>query len=88
MHRIFYGQLRQRISFAGGNQQSRHSLHEKEDLFSHLHINVAEDGIDLYDGLAGYFDDLVEFEGKKARLEVSLVELPPLLQIQLQVFSP
>lgn len=64
---------------------SRHSLHEKEDLFSHLPLNVAEDGIDLYDGLSRYFDDSIEFEGKKARMEVSLVELPPLLQIQLQV---
>ena len=70
---------------AAANQQSRHSLHEKEDIFSHLPLNVAEDGTDLYDGLSRYFDDVVDFEGKKARMEVALVELPPLLQIQLQV---
>jgi hypothetical protein len=67
------------------DRRSRFSIHEKEDLFSHLPVNVAEDGVDLYDGLSRYFDDVVEFEGKKARMEVSLVELPPLLQIQLQV---
>lgn len=48
-------------------------------------MNVAHDGVDIYDGLSGYFDDVVEFEGEKRRMEVSLVDLPPLLQIQLQV---
>ena len=69
------------------DNKSRASVHEKEDLFSNLPVNVAEDGFDLYDGLSGYFDDIVEFEGKKARMEVSLVELPPLLQVQLQVMK-
>ena len=46
---------------------------------------MAEDGFDLYDGLSGYFDDVVEFEGRKARMEVSIVDLPSLLQVQLQV---
>ena len=59
--------------------------HENEDLFSHLHVNVSDEGFDLYDGLARYFDDVVEFDGVKKRMEVSLVDLPPLLQIQLQV---
>ena len=48
-------------------------------------INVTNDGVDIYDGLSGYFDDIVDWEGGKARMEVSLVEAPPLLQIQLQV---
>ena len=65
-------------------QQSRSSIHEKEDLFSHLPVNVASDGTDIYDGLSGYFDDVVEFQGRKARMEVTLVDLPPILQIQLQ----
>ncbi|KAL0951889.1 hypothetical protein HGRIS_008546 [Hohenbuehelia grisea] len=77
---LFYGKMRQRVSVP----ESRSSVHEKEDLFSHLPVNVTEDGIDIYDGLSDYFDDVVEFEGKKARMEVSLVELPPVLQIQLQ----
>ncbi|KAF7337555.1 USP domain-containing protein [Mycena sanguinolenta] len=80
--RLFYGRIRQRL--ASADLQSRSSIHEKEDLFSHLPVNVADDGIDIYDGLSRYFDDVVEFEGKDARMEVSLVETPPLLQIQLQ----
>lgn len=81
--RLFYGKIRQRITSVDG-QQSRSSIHEKEDLFSHLPVNVANDGIDIYDGLSGYFDDVVEFQGRKARMEVTLVDLPPILQIQLQ----
>ncbi|KAJ7492270.1 hypothetical protein FB451DRAFT_524690 [Mycena latifolia] len=80
--RLFYGKIRQRI--ASEEPHSRSSIHEKEDLFSHLPVNVTDDGVDIYDGLSGYFDDVVEFEGKKARMEVTLVETPPLLQIQLQ----
>jgi hypothetical protein len=82
--RLFYGKIRQRITTVDG-QQPRPSIHEKEDLFSHLPVNVANDGIDIYDGLSGYFDDVVEFQGHKARMEVTLVDLPPILQIQLQV---
>jgi len=80
--RLFYGKIRQRI--ASEDLHSRASIHEKEDLFSHLPVNVTDEGIDIYDGLSGYFDDVVEFEGKRARMEVTLVETPPLLQIQLQ----
>ncbi|KAG1770169.1 SNF2 family N-terminal domain-containing protein [Suillus placidus] len=58
--------------------------HEKEDLFSHLPVNVADNGFDIYDGLSGYFDNVIDYEGEKARMEVMLVDLPPLLQIQLQ----
>ena len=80
---MFYGKIRQRLTNA--NPASRASIHEKEDLFSHLPVNVTNDGVDIYDGLSGYFDDVVDYEGGKARMEVSLVDLPPLLQIQLQV---
>ncbi|KIJ66462.1 hypothetical protein HYDPIDRAFT_86199 [Hydnomerulius pinastri MD-312] len=82
--RLFYGKLRQRLTAVPDQRKSRSSIHEKQDLFSHLPVNVADSGIDIYDGLSGYFDDTVEYEGSKARMEVSLVELPPLLQIQLQ----
>lgn len=67
------------------DNRNQSSIHEKEDLFSQLHVNVADEGFDLYDGLARYFDDIVELEGHKKRMEVTLVDLPPLLQIQLQV---
>ncbi|KAG6836077.1 hypothetical protein H0H93_011620 [Arthromyces matolae] len=66
-----------------GPQPTGSSVHEKEDLFSHLPVNVTEDS-DIYDGLSGYFDDVVEFNGEKRRMEVTLVDLPPVLQIQLQ----
>ncbi|KAI0756006.1 cysteine proteinase [Daedaleopsis nitida] len=84
--RLFYGKKRQRLIAISADDDARHqsSIHEKEDLFSHLHVNVADEGFDLYDGLARYFDDIVEIEGVKKRMEVSLVDLPPLLQIQLQ----
>lgn len=82
--RLFYGTLRQRITTLPDQRRLRSSIHEKQDLFSHLPVNVTTSGVDIYDGLSGYFDDTVEFEGSKARMEVSLVELPPLLQIQLQ----
>ncbi|KAF8913232.1 hypothetical protein CPB84DRAFT_1888891 [Gymnopilus junonius] len=81
--RLFYGKIRQRLTGVDA-QHSRSSIHEKEDLFSHLPVNVTNDGVDIYDGLSGYFDDIVEFEGRKARMEVTLVDLPPILQIQLQ----
>lgn len=81
--RLFYGKIRQRLTGTGA-QRNRPSIHEKEDLFSHLPVNVTNDGVDIYDGLSGYFDDVVDYEGGKARMEVSLVDLPPLLQIQLQ----
>lgn len=82
--RLFYGKLRQRLTQVPAQRRPRTSIHEKEDLFSHLPVNVADNGIDIYDGLSGYFDDVVDYEGEKARMEVSLVDLPPLLQIQLQ----
>jgi ubiquitin carboxyl-terminal hydrolase 25/28 len=77
--------MRQRVAVNPDERRSRLSVHEKEDLFSHLPVNVAEDGVDIYDGLSRYFDDVVEFEGKRAMMEVSLVDLPCVLQIQLQV---
>ncbi|KAH9914723.1 hypothetical protein B0H21DRAFT_816617 [Amylocystis lapponica] len=84
--RLFYGKKRQRLTDISPSDNPRHqsSIHEKEDLFSHLHVNVSDEGIDLYDGLNRYFDDVVELAGQKKRMEVSLVDLPPLLQIQLQ----
>ncbi|KAI0686832.1 cysteine proteinase [Cytidiella melzeri] len=84
---LFYGKKRQRLTHLRETDAMRpraHSTHEKEDLFSHLHLNVADEGIDLYDGLGRYFDDVVEVEGTKKRMEVTIVDLPPLLQIQLQ----
>jgi ubiquitin carboxyl-terminal hydrolase 25/28 len=84
---LFYGKMRQRITALEDdpNSSGKKAVNEKDDLFSHLPVNVSEEGFDLYDGLGGYFRDVVEFEGKKATMEVTLIDLPPILQIQLQV---
>jgi len=84
--RLFYGTIRQRITPLPDEPNHRRggSIHEKEDAFSHLPVNVSEESFDIYDGLSGYFDDTVELEGRKAKMEVTLVDLPPILQIQLQ----
>jgi ubiquitin carboxyl-terminal hydrolase 25/28 len=86
---LFYGKMHQRITSLPieTSSQGKATVNEKEDLFSHLPVNVSDEGYDLYDGLSGYFYDMVEFEGKKAIMDVTLVELPPILQIQLQVRS-
>jgi ubiquitin carboxyl-terminal hydrolase 25 len=83
--RLFYGKLKQRLTAVDDARASRSSVHEKEDLFSHLPVNVSQEGYDIYDGLGGYFDDVVDLGGKKMRMEVTLMDLPPVLQIQLQV---
>ncbi|KZT62738.1 cysteine proteinase [Calocera cornea HHB12733] len=77
--RLFYGKLRQRVSSGDSS-----SVHMRDDPFAHIHINVGDEGFDLYDGLGGYFEDEVEYEGRKSRMDVTLVELPQLLQVQLQ----
>ncbi|KAG8798077.1 ubiquitin-specific protease ubp2, partial [Serendipita sp. 399] len=72
--RLFYGKMRQRITPLRDPSQPHEkvSINEKEDIFSHLPVNVSDEGFDLYDGLGGYFYDNVEFEGKKAVMEVTL----------------
>lgn len=86
---LFYGTIRQRVTVPPLESTSagKAAVNEKDDLFSHLPVNVSDEGYDLYDGLSGYFQDNVEFEGKRGTMEVSLVNLPPILQIQLQVQS-
>ena len=78
--RLFYGKIRQNVLAKDENL-------EKEDLFSHLPVNVAEEGFDIYDGLSQYFFDVVEYKNQKVPMQLSIVSLPPLLHIQLQVMS-
>ncbi|PVG00890.1 cysteine proteinase [Serendipita vermifera] len=84
--RLFYGKIRQRVAVLAdqSTSQVKTAINEKDDLFSHLPVNVSDEGFDLHDGLSGYFHDNVEFEGKKATMDVSLLDLPAVLQIQLQ----
>ena len=83
LRRLFYGKIRQRILL--GTVDQPFFNHNKEDLFSHLPVSVSDDGTDLYDGLSRYMNNVVEYQGRKARMKVSVVELPSILQIQLQV---
>ena len=74
---LFYGKQIQRIQLADDAlNPSGPLIHEKEDLFSQLLVNVADEGYDLYDGLAGYFDDTVEFKGKQAQMEQGMLTPP------------
>ncbi|KAJ1302527.1 hypothetical protein OPQ81_002844 [Rhizoctonia solani] len=88
--KLFYGKLLQRLhpiidpTSSPTTSKRLATVHEKEDLFSHLLVNVSDEGFDLYDGLSGYFEDEVEHGGRRSRMEVSLLDLPPILQIQLQ----
>ncbi len=76
--RLFYGKIRQ-------NVLAQDETLEKEDLFSHLPVNVGEEGFDIYDGLGQYFYDVVDYKDQKVPMQLSIVNLPPLLHIQLQV---
>lgn len=81
--RTFYGKMRQQLVFEDSSVEE--PVRTKEELFSSLLVDVAEEGRNVYDGLDTVFDNsLVDIEGKQARREVSLVEIPSLLQIQLQ----
>ncbi|PLW54729.1 hypothetical protein PCANC_03669 [Puccinia coronata f. sp. avenae] len=78
---LFYGKTRQSLTFE--NPEGKVSI--KEEQFAYLLVDVAEEGRDLYDGLDKVFDESeVEVENGKACRRVGLVELPPILQIQLQ----
>ncbi|KAG7099973.1 hypothetical protein E1B28_001766 [Marasmius oreades] len=79
--RLFYGKLRQRFV---ETLKGEPNIHAKEDPFSHLPVNVTEEGFDIYDGLGRYFDDTIDYEGQRVPIEISLLTLPPVLQIQLQ----
>lgn len=76
--RLFYGKMRQNVLAKDENL-------EKEDLFSHLPVNVSQEGYDLYDGLSQYFYDVVDYKDQKVPMQLSIVSLPPLLHVQLQV---
>ncbi|KAF8323953.1 cysteine proteinase [Clavulina sp. PMI_390] len=81
---LFYGKSRQRIKHFPESGKPEPTVSSKEDIFAQLLVNVSDEGLDLYDGLGHFLDDTVEFEGKQAEMEIDLLELPPILQIQLQ----
>ena len=85
-YRTFYGKMQQRLDFIIDPlaDTAPEPPRTKEDPFLSLLVDVAEDGRNLYDGLDVVFDDaLVDIEGKRARRRITLIDVPPLLQIQL-----
>lgn len=83
-HSLFYGITKQSLTF----EKADAKMSVKEEEFAYLLVDVAEEGRDLYDALDNVFDESqVDVDGGSARRRVSLLALPPILQIQLQVRS-
>lgn len=71
----------QRLEFEDPSEPVR----VQEEPFSYLLVDVAEEGRQLYDGLDMVFESsLVLIDGKQAQRRVSLVDIPDILQVQLQ----
>jgi len=78
--RYFYGKTKQTLTFPNSSE-----TRTKEEFFSHLLVNVAESDRDLYSALDNSFDiEQVDLEGREARRYLSISNLPPVLQIQVQ----
>lgn len=78
---LFYGTTLQTLEFETEEDAKR----VKEETFGYQLVDVAKDGNDLYDGLdAAFAPSIVDIEGKKAKRQDVLTQLPPILQIQLQ----
>lgn len=82
---LFYGTLRQRLIAPTPEGARRVSTHDSENVFSILPVIVSDEGYDLYDGLSGYFHSTAQLDSKTVSMDITLVDLPPVLQIQLQV---
>ncbi|GAA5923833.1 ubiquitin-specific protease UBP2 [Sporobolomyces koalae] len=83
---IFYGKNSQKLVF-DDLLSTEDPIRTQEEPFFSLLVDVPPSSFDrdIYDGLDTVFDDApVEIEGKSARRSVSLLQLPPVLQIQLQ----
>ncbi|GAA6018600.1 hypothetical protein JCM11491_006159 [Sporobolomyces phaffii] len=86
LKRIFFGKNRQKLVFQDAATASE-EVRTQEDPFFSLLVDVPPSSFDrdVYDGLDTVFDDApVEIDGRLAQRSVSLLELPPILQIQLQ----
>lgn len=87
-NRLFYGTLRQRLVAPLSEGSRALSTHESENVFSILPVSVSDEGYDLYDGLSSYFHSTAQLYSNTVSMEITLVDLPPVLQIQLQVCGP
>ncbi|KAN0065709.1 ubiquitin-specific protease ubp2 [Thecaphora frezii] len=86
LSKLFLGKTCQQLELVDPDATKGPSIHTKREVFKILPVDVLEEGRDLYDGLDGFFDEetLIGSEGKPLRRTVTLIEPPPLLQIQLQ----
>lgn len=77
---LFYGRTRQTLAFPNSAE-----MRTKEELFQNLIVNVADGDSDVYHALDEQFDvEQIELEGREAKRFLSIRELPPILQIQIQ----
>lgn len=82
IQRLFKGVSRQTLRLTVQTTEVRH----KEEQFSYLLVDIPHDGLDIYDGIdAAYSQSIVTLDGKEVDRTDSLLRLPPILQIQLQV---
>ncbi|KAF8259478.1 hypothetical protein EI94DRAFT_1834394 [Lactarius quietus] len=82
--RLFYGTLRQRLIAPRQEGVRAMSTHDSENVFSILPVSVSDEGYDIYDGLSSYFHSTAQLDSNTLSMEITLVDLPPVLQIQLQ----
>jgi ubiquitin carboxyl-terminal hydrolase 25/28 len=86
IYSLFYGTLRQRLIAPPTHEGARAgSTHDSENVFSILPVSVSDEGYDIYDGLSSYFHSTAQLDSNTVSMEITLVDLPPVLQIQLQV---
>lgn len=78
---LFYGKTLQVLENADDGTNRR----EKTERFSSLLVDVADGPKDIYEALDSYFgEDIMALESGETRRSVTISELPPILQIQIQ----
>ncbi|KAK9457645.1 hypothetical protein V1511DRAFT_494192 [Dipodascopsis uninucleata] len=81
---LFFGKTKQTLELQD-MKTGNTSVRTKEERFSHLIVDVATGPRDIYDALDSCFDaETVDLEGQLARRYVTISQLPPILQIQVQ----
>ncbi|KAK9462669.1 uncharacterized protein V1516DRAFT_670846 [Lipomyces oligophaga] len=81
---LFYGKTKQTL-IATSTTGGKDSIRTKEERFSHLIVDVADGARDLYEALDAYFSvETVNLDDRPARRFVTLQQLPPVLQVQVQ----
>ena len=74
---LFYGRTKQRLDVADNTA--------KEERFSNTIVTLDKEGQDVYHALDGVFDERqVELGGKQVKLNLTIAQAPPFLQIQIQ----